>query len=116
LEETILSVLDQNYPKLEYIIIDGASTDNSIEIIKKYENKLSYWVSEKDNGMYDAIQKGFEKSTGDIMAWINADDLYHRKSLFIVAELFQKFVEINWLVGASTQWDEYGRGGKHLSE
>jgi glycosyltransferase involved in cell wall biosynthesis len=110
LEETILSVLEQNYPNLEYIIIDGGSTDNSIEIIKKYEHKLFYWVSEKDSGMYDAIEKGFKKSTGDIMAWINADDLYHKNSLYIVAEIFSKYVCVNWLVGASTHWDEYGRG------
>jgi len=110
LEETILSVLGQNYPNLEYIIIDGGSTDNSVEIIKKYETNLTYWISERDNGMYDAIQKGFDKSTGTIMAWINADDLYHRKSFFIIAELFSKNTEINWLLGASTQWDEYGRG------
>jgi glycosyltransferase involved in cell wall biosynthesis len=110
LEETILSVLGQNYPNLEYIIIDGESTDNSVEIIQKYETNLTYWVSEKDNGMYEAIQKGFDKSTGEIMAWINADDLYHRKSFFIIAELFSKNTEINWLVGASTHWDEYGRG------
>jgi glycosyltransferase involved in cell wall biosynthesis len=110
LEETILSVLEQKYPNLEYIIIDGGSTDNSIEIIKKYASNLTYWVSEKDNGMYEAIQKGFEKSTGEIMAWINSDDLYHRKSFFVIAELFTKNKEINWLVGASTQWDEYGRG------
>jgi glycosyltransferase involved in cell wall biosynthesis len=101
--------LEQNYPNLEYIIIDGGSTDDSVEIIKKYQNKLSYWVSEKDNGMYDAIQKGFEKSTGEVMAWINADDLYHRKSFFIIAELFSRFSCINWLVGASTHWDEFGR-------
>jgi len=110
LEETIMSVLDQKYPNLEYIIIDGESKDNSVEIIKKYEDSLTYWISEKDNGMYEAIQKGFDKSTGEIMAWINADDLYHRKSFYIIAELFSKNTEINWLVGASAKWDEYGRG------
>jgi glycosyltransferase involved in cell wall biosynthesis len=102
--------LEQDYPNLEYIIIDGGSTDNSLEIIKKYQEKLTYWVSENDQGMYDALQKGFEKSTGEIMAWINADDLYHRKSFFIVAEIFSKFTDVNWLVGASTIWDEYDRG------
>jgi len=109
LEETILSVLGQDYPNLEYIIIDGGSTDNSLEIIKKYQGKLTYWISENDQGMYDALQKGFERSTGEIMAWINADDLYHRKSFFTVAEIFSKYTDVNWLVGASTQWDEYGR-------
>jgi len=68
LERTILSVLNQNYPNLEYIIIDGGSTDGSVEIIKKYEKYLSYWVSEKDNGQADAISKGFQKSSGEILA------------------------------------------------
>jgi glycosyltransferase involved in cell wall biosynthesis len=64
LERTILSVLNQNYPNLEYIIIDGGSTDGSVEIIKKYKKYLTYWVSEKDNGQADAINKGFSKSSG----------------------------------------------------
>lgn len=76
LERTIRSVLEQNYPNLEYIIIDGGSTDTSVEIIKKYESKISYWVSEKDQGQSHAINKGFEKITGDIVAWINSDDWY----------------------------------------
>jgi len=110
LEETILSVLEQNYPNLEYIIIDGGSTDNTRDIIMKYEDRLTYWVSEKDEGMYDAIQKGFEKSTGEILAWINADDLYQRKAFFVIAEIFAKYQKINWLVGAATFWDENSRG------
>ena len=109
LEETIQSVLNQNYPNLEYIIIDGGSTDSSVEIIKKYQNKLTYWVSEKDNGMYDALQKGFSKSSGEIMAWINADDMYHKNSFFIISELFGNFPHINWLLGAETSIDENSR-------
>ncbi|MCL1946983.1 MAG: glycosyltransferase [Chitinivibrionia bacterium] len=109
LEETILSVLGQNYPNLEYIIIDGGSTDKTVEIIKKYQDKLTFWISEKDNGMYEAIQKGFNRSTGEIMAWINSDDMYHKNSFYTVAEIFQNFQEIKWLLGAVTLWDEYGR-------
>lgn len=109
LEQTILSVLNQEYPNLEYIIIDGGSTDNSIEIIKKYEHKLAYWVSEKDNGMYDGIQKGFEKSTGEIMAWINSDDCFHAKSFFVVSEIFTQLQKIEWLQGTPSVIDESGR-------
>lgn len=108
LEQTIQSVLFQNYPNLEYIIIDGGSTDNSVSVIKKYESQLAYWVSEPDKGLYDAIQKGFEKSTGEIMAWINSDDLYHPKAFFTVAEIFS-LREVNWLQGIPTVFDEKGR-------
>jgi glycosyltransferase involved in cell wall biosynthesis len=108
IEETILSVLEQNYPNLEYIIIDGGSTDNSVEIIKKYEKHLAYWVSEKDGGMYEAIQKGFDKSTGEIMAWLNSDDMYHRKSLFTVAKVFQDLPEVEWIQGQPTYYNEQG--------
>lgn len=75
LEETIRSVLLQNYPNLEYIIIDGGSTDNSVEIIKKYEPWLTYWVSEKDGGQAHAINKGFYRSSGQILNWLNSDDI-----------------------------------------
>ena len=75
IEETIRSILLQNYPNLEYIIIDGGSTDNSVEVIKKYEPWLSYWVSEPDRGQAHAINKGFSMATGEIIQWINSDDL-----------------------------------------
>ncbi len=109
LEQTIQSVLSQKYPNLEYIIIDGGSSDNSISIIKKYESQLAYWVSEPDKGLYNAIQKGFDQSTGEIMAWINSDDLYHPKAFFTVAEIFGKFNEVNWLQGIPSVFDEMGR-------
>ena len=109
LEQTIISVLNQQYPNLEFIIIDGGSTDNSVEIIKKHANELAYWISEPDDGLYHAIQKGFDKSTGEIMAWINSDDMYMQKSFFSVAQIFSEFNNINWLLGMPSAYDEQGR-------
>lgn len=88
LEDTILSVLGQGYPNLEYLIYDAASTDNSVEIIKKYEKKLAYWVSEKDEGQADAINKGFTKSSGKIMMWLNSDDVLMPYVLHFIAEQY----------------------------
>lgn len=108
LEETINSILSQGYPNLEYIIIDGGSTDGTVDIIRKYESHLAYWVSEPDKGMYDALQKGFDHSTGEIMGWLNADDIYHKGCLFQIANIFSYHSEINWLTGSHTQIDENG--------
>lgn len=109
IEYTILSVLNQDYPNLEYIVIDGGSTDESINIIKKYENSINYWISEKDSGMYSAIQKGFEKATGTIMMWLNSDDLLYPKALFTIAEIFEKFEDVHWLTGIPSAFDENGK-------
>lgn len=76
LEQTILSVLSQQYRNIEYIIIDGLSSDNTLNIIKKYEKKLTYWTSEKDNGIYDAMNKGIKVATGEIIGILNSDDYY----------------------------------------
>lgn len=86
IEETIRSILLQDYPNLEYIIINGGSTDNSVEIIKKYEQWLTYWVSEADSGQTNALNKGFEKATGDLIAWMNADDIYMPGALIQVGQ------------------------------
>src|SRR6267142_1062651 len=86
LEQTILSVIGQQYPDLEYIIIDGGSTDNSVEIIKKYASRLAHWESETDRGQAHALNKGFALATGTIFGWINSDDFYLPGTLFFVAE------------------------------
>jgi glycosyltransferase involved in cell wall biosynthesis len=99
IQETIESVLEQCYPNLEYIIIDGGSTDNSVDIIKKYQDKIQYWVSEKDRGQSDAINKGFKKSTGDIVCWLNSDDILLPNSLHTVASIFQENKDLDLLNG-----------------
>ncbi len=90
IERTILSVIGQNYPDLEYIVIDGGSNDGSLEIIKKYQDRLAYWVSEPDRGQSDALNKGFAKATGEIVGWLNSDDLYCPGALMRVAEAFRE--------------------------
>lgn len=81
IERTILSVLNQTYPNIELIIIDGGSTDKTIGIIKKYENKISYWVNEKDKGQSNAINKGVQKANGSYIGWINSDDIYFKDTI-----------------------------------
>ena len=103
LEQTLASVLGQNYPKLEYIVIDGNSTDDSQYILQQYSNQLAYWYSQPDQGQYFAINQGFEQSTGEIMGWLNSDDIYLPWTLHVVAEIFAQFPEIEWIIGRPTQ-------------
>src|SRR3954471_9889186 len=86
IRETISSVLGQNYPNLEYLILDGGSTDGTVKIIKEYESALAGWKSEKDNGQSDAINQGLKKATGDIFNWLNSDDYYEKNCLQHVAQ------------------------------
>ena len=113
LEQTTCSVLDQGYPNLEYIIIDGGSTDNSVEIIKKYEKHLTYWVSEEDRGQSHAINKGFERASGDMLGWLNSDDYYASCALKVVAEAFMSNTSAGAIVGAGEMVDEFGRFIRH---
>jgi glycosyltransferase involved in cell wall biosynthesis len=99
LEKTLCSVLDQGYPQLEYIVIDGGSSDDSVSIIKKYEKHLAYWVSEKDRGQSHAINKGFQHATGDIFAWLNSDDYYEPGALQTVADYASRFPDTGVFVG-----------------
>ncbi len=99
IEGTIRSVLVQNYPNLEYIIIDDGSTDGSVEVIERYESKLSYFEHHKNQGQYPTINKGFSKATGEIYGWINSDDIYLPWTLRSVGSIFAQFPEVDWIVG-----------------
>jgi len=94
LEQTMLSVLGQEYPDLEYMVVDGASTDGSVEIIQKYAGKLAWWVSEKDHGQGEAINKGFARATGEIVAWLNSDDVYQPRAVMAAVREFQAHPEV----------------------
>lgn len=99
IEETILSVLNQDYKNIEYIIIDGVSSDNSVDIIKKYGSKLTYWLSEPDKGQADAINKGFLKSTGEFICWVNSDDLIYPDFISSRLKQFQLHPDIDMIYG-----------------
>ena len=106
LEETICSVLDQNYSNLEYIVIDGGSTDQSVEIIRKYEPYLACWESEKDRGQVHAINKGLARTTGEVFAYINSDDVYLPGAFATVAGHFTEHPEAEWICGDTKMFGE----------
>ena len=109
LEQTIQSVLGQDYACIEYLVADGASTDGSVEIIKKYADKLTWWVSEKDAGQGDAINKGFARATGEIIAWLNSDDYYLPNTISTVVKIFEQNPDVVMIYGDMLAVDEQGK-------
>jgi glycosyltransferase involved in cell wall biosynthesis len=108
LDDALTSVLSQGYPNLEYVVIDGGSSDGSVDLIRKYADRLAAWVSEPDRGHAHALNKGFERTSGEIMGWINADDILHPGALRLLARLFGDFPEVEWLTGQASHLDEAG--------
>jgi len=108
LEETIRSVLEQDYPRLEYIIVDGGSTDGSLEIIQRYTDRLSWWVSEPDHGQTDALNKGFARAHGKIFAWLNSDDFYLPEAISQVVDCLQDYPQAALVYGDADLVDERG--------
>lgn len=109
LEATIRSVLEQDYPHVEYIIVDGGSTDGSTEIIRKYADRLGWWVSEKDRGQTDALNKGFAHATGEILAWINSDDTYEPGAITAAVKYLNEHPEAGMVYADANFIDEHGR-------
>lgn len=109
LEETILSVLNQDYQNLEYIIVDGGSTDNSLDIINKYKDRLAWWVSEPDEGQTDAINKGFSQANGKILAWLNSDDTYQPQAVSQAAAFLSAHTKTGMVYGDANLINESGK-------
>ncbi len=109
LEQTILSVLNQDHTSIEYIVVDGASTDASVDIIKKYADRLAYWVSEKDGGQAEAINKGFARATGEIIAWLNSDDYYLEGAVSAAVKVFEENPNVIMAYGNMLAVDEHGK-------
>src|SRR6266536_3219826 len=109
IENTIQSVLSQDYPQIEYLIMDGGSTDETPGIIKKYDGQLAWWTSEKDEGQTDAINKGFARAKGDILAWINSDDTYEPGAVMAAAQYLQEHPNFGMVYGDCNYINESGR-------
>ena len=109
LEQTMRSVLEQDHPRIEYIVVDGSSTDSSVEIIQKYADQLAYWISEKDSGQAEAINKGFSRARGEILAWLNSDDYYLPGTIAAVAQCFQEHPDVVMAYGDMLAVDGNGQ-------
>jgi glycosyltransferase involved in cell wall biosynthesis len=115
IEATLRSVLLQHYPNLEYIVLDGASTDNSVRIIEKYGDSLAHWESRKDEGQAAAIRTGFEMATGEILCWLNSDDIFLPNALHTIASIFMKHPRVDFVYGNRLTIDREGNvTGKHI--
>jgi GT2 family glycosyltransferase len=108
LEQTMHSVFEQDYPHLEYLVVDGRSTDSSVDVIKKYADKLSWWVSEKDSGQAEAINKGLARAKGKILAWLNSDDYYLPDAISAAVKIFQQHPDVVLVYGDMLAVDENG--------
>jgi|SRR5579862_1667683 len=104
IERTITSVIEQNYPNLEYIVMDGGSTDGTVDLLRKYQRHLDFWTSAPDAGQADAISQGFARASGDILAWLNSDDFYESGVLQQVAELFGQWPDVDVISGRCRLW------------
>ena len=108
LEESIRSVLEQDYPNIEYILVDGGSKDNSVEVIKKYQDRFAWWVSEKDSVHADALNKGFSHATGEILAWLNSDDVYFPHAVSEAVEILKSHPGVGMVYGDADLIDDSG--------
>jgi glycosyltransferase involved in cell wall biosynthesis len=109
LEATLVSVLGQGYPNLEYVVMDGGSVDESADVVARYADFLARWESRRDDGPYDAVQRGFAHTTGELMLWLNADDMLHRNALWTLAAIFRDLPQVEWVMGLPTGLDPLGR-------
>ena len=109
LEATIRSVLEQDYPDIEYIFVDGGSSDGSVDIIRRYADRLAWWVSEADKGQTDALNKGFARARGEILAWLNSDDTYQPGAVAEAAAFLQSRPEVGLVYGDANFIDENGK-------
>lgn len=114
IEQTIASVIDQHYPDCEHIVMDGGSTDGTLDVLRKYERQIDFWASAPDTGAADALNKGFARSSGEILAWLNSDDVYEPGAFAQVAELFRQQPDVNVISGRCRLW--YGDSRDRMME
>ncbi len=108
-EQAITSVVDQKYPGLEYIVIDGASDDGTLDIIRRYSDRIHFWMSEPDRNLYDALNKGFKRCSANIMGWINGTAMLQENSLKKIVTIFNEYPEVEWITGRTTLLDLEGK-------